>query len=36
MQVSHVMYIGILDILYHDVSIVMGILSHSVNFKEVV
>jgi hypothetical protein len=36
MQVLQVMYIGIISILYHDLGIVMGIPSHSVNFKGVV
>jgi hypothetical protein len=33
MQVLYVMYIGTICILYHDVGIVMGIISHYVNFK---
>jgi hypothetical protein len=35
MQVSHVMYIRIIGILYHDVGIAMGIASHSVDFQGV-
>jgi hypothetical protein len=27
------MYIGTINILYHDVDIVMGIPSHDINFK---
>jgi hypothetical protein len=33
MQILYMMYIGIVDILYHDVGIVMGILSHNIDFK---
>ncbi len=33
MQVLYVMYIGTIGILYHDVDIVMGIPSVSINFK---
>jgi hypothetical protein len=33
MQVLYVMYIGTINILYHDVDIVMGIPSHDINFK---
>jgi hypothetical protein len=33
MQVLYVMYIEIVSILYHDMSIVMGIPSHNINFK---
>jgi hypothetical protein len=36
MQVLYVMYIGTIGIFYHDVGIVMGIPSRSVNFKGVV
>jgi hypothetical protein len=35
MQVLYVMYIGTIGILYHDMGIVVGILSHNVNFKGV-
>jgi hypothetical protein len=33
MQVLYVMYIGTIGILYHDMGIVMGILSHNIDFK---
>jgi hypothetical protein len=33
MQVLYVMYIGTLGILYHDMSILMGIPSHNIDFK---
>ncbi len=33
MGVLHVMYIGTIGILYHDVGIAMGIPTHSVDFK---
>jgi hypothetical protein len=33
MQVSYVMYIGTIGILYHDVGIAMRIPSHNVDFK---
>jgi hypothetical protein len=33
MQVLYVMYIGTIGILYHDMGIVMGTLSHNVDFK---
>jgi hypothetical protein len=33
MQILYMIYIGILGILYHDMSIVMGIPSHNINFK---
>ncbi len=33
MQVLHVMYIGTIGILYHDVGIAMGIPTPSVDFK---
>jgi hypothetical protein len=33
MQVSYIMYIGIVSILYHDMCIVMGIPSHNIDFK---
>jgi hypothetical protein len=33
MQISSVMYIGTIGILYHDVDIAMGIPSHNINFK---
>ncbi len=33
MQILHVMYIGIIGILDHDVGIVMGIPSHNIDFK---
>jgi hypothetical protein len=34
MQILYVMYIGMIGILYHDMSIVMGIPSHNINFNE--
>jgi len=33
MQILYVTYIGTISILYHDMGIVMGILSHNINFK---
>jgi hypothetical protein len=33
MQVLYVMYIGTIGILYLDMGIVMGILSHNIDFK---
>jgi hypothetical protein len=33
MQVLYVMYIGTIGILYHDMGIVMGILSYNIDFK---
>jgi hypothetical protein len=33
MQVSYVIFIGTIGILYHDVGIAMGIPSHNVDFK---
>jgi hypothetical protein len=33
MQIWYVMYIGIVGILYHDASIVMGTPSHNIDFK---
>jgi hypothetical protein len=33
MQVLYIMYIGIIGILYHDMDIIMGILSHNIDFK---
>jgi hypothetical protein len=33
MQVLYMMYIGTIDILYHDMGIVMGIPSHNIEFK---
>jgi len=33
MQILYVMYIGTISILYHDVSIAMGIPSHNIDFK---
>jgi hypothetical protein len=33
MQVLYVMYIGTIDILYHDMGIVMGIPNHNIDFK---
>jgi len=32
MQILYVMYIGTLSVLYHDIGIVMGILSHNIDF----
>jgi hypothetical protein len=32
MQVLYIMYIGTIGILYHDMSIVMGIPSHNIDF----
>ncbi len=33
MQILYVMYIGIIGFLYHDMGVVMGILSHNIDFK---
>jgi hypothetical protein len=33
MQVLYMMYIGIINILYHDMGILVGIRNHNVNFK---
>jgi hypothetical protein len=33
MQVLYAMYIGIINILYHDMGIVMGIPNHNIDFK---
>jgi hypothetical protein len=33
MQVLYGMYIGIINILYHDMGIVMGIPNHNIDFK---
>ncbi len=33
MQVLYIMYIGTIGILYHDMGIIMGILSHNIDFK---
>jgi hypothetical protein len=33
MQILYMMYIRIIGILYHDVSIIMGTPSHNINFK---
>jgi hypothetical protein len=33
MQILYVMYIGIINILYHDMGIVIGIPSHNIDFK---
>jgi hypothetical protein len=33
MQILHVMHIGTIGILYHDMGIVMGIPSHKIDFK---
>jgi hypothetical protein len=33
MQVLYIMYIGTINILYHDMGIVMGIPSHNIDFK---